>query len=39
MKILFAHLLNNFTGSPRVLANILEGLEEYLAKNQGTLLR
>lgn len=28
MKILFAHLLNNFTGSPRVLANILEGLIE-----------
>lgn len=28
MKILFAHLLNNYTGSPRVLANILEGLTE-----------
>ena len=24
MRILFVHLLNNFTGSPRVLANFLE---------------
>ena len=26
MEILFVHLLNNYTGSPRVLANVLRGL-------------
>ena len=26
MKILFAHLLNNYTGSPKVLSVLLEGL-------------
>lgn len=28
MKILFVHLLNNFTGSPRVLSNLLDKLSE-----------